>query len=93
VWSIPTEFLCGKSAAAGIAAINMIAMTGGFLGPYWIGLARDLTGDYRRGVMALAIPALIAIALMAGLRRDALRRASVALSHADSLASERLAAE
>jgi ACS family tartrate transporter-like MFS transporter len=93
VWSLPTEFLCGKSAAAGIAAINMIAMTGGFLGPSWIGLARDLTGDYRRGVMALAIPALIAIALMAGLRRDALRRASVALSHADSLASERLAAE
>jgi ACS family tartrate transporter-like MFS transporter len=74
VWSLPTEFLSGKSAAAGIAAVNMIAILGGFLGPYWMGLAADLTGSYHRGLMSLAVPSLIAMLIMEGIRRDALRR-------------------
>lgn len=74
VWSIPTEFLCGRSAAAGIAAVNMIAIVGGFLGPYWMGLAADLTGSYQRGLLTLALPALVAMFIMAGIRHDALRR-------------------
>ncbi len=76
VWSIPTQFLCGRSAAAGIAAINMIAILGGFIGPYWMGLAADLTGDYQRGLLTLAVPSLIAMLIMFGIRRDALRRKS-----------------
>ncbi len=76
VWSIPTEFLCGKSAAAGIAAINMIAILGGFFGPYWMGLAADLTGSYHRGLMSLALPSVVAMLIMFGIRRDALRRAA-----------------
>jgi ACS family tartrate transporter-like MFS transporter len=74
VWSLPTEFLCGRSAATGIAAVNMIAILGGFLGPYWMGLAADLTGSYHRGLMSLAVPSLIAMLIMFGIRRDALRR-------------------
>jgi ACS family tartrate transporter-like MFS transporter len=74
VWSIPTEFLSGKSAAAGSAAVNMIAILGGFVGPYWMGLAVDVTGDYQHGLMTLAVPSLIAMLIMFGIRRDALRR-------------------
>jgi MFS transporter, ACS family, tartrate transporter len=74
VWSIPTEFLCGKSAAAGIAAVNMIAILGGFFGPNWMGLAKDFTGDYQRGLLTLVVPSLIATLIMFGIRRDALRR-------------------
>jgi ACS family tartrate transporter-like MFS transporter len=74
VWSIPTQFLCGKSAAAGIAAINMIAILGGFLGPYWMGLAADLTGGYQRGLLTLVVPSLVAMFIMLGIRRDAQRR-------------------
>ena len=74
VWSIPTQFLCGRSAAAGIAAVNMIAILGGFLGPYWMGVAADLTGGYQRGLLTLVVPSLIAMFLMFGIRRDAMRR-------------------
>ncbi len=58
VWSIPGTFLQGRSAAAGIAAINMIGMIGGFLGPYSMGLAKTWTGSYQPGLVAITIPAL-----------------------------------
>jgi len=62
--SIPSTFLKGKSMAAGIAAMNMVGMLGGFLGPYWMGIAKDLTGDYQRGLLTLTLPALIAAGIV-----------------------------
>lgn len=55
-WTIPSSFLTGKSAAAGIATANTIAIMGGFLGPYWMGLAKDFTGNYKTGLLTLALP-------------------------------------
>ena len=75
VWTIPCSFLAGKSAAAGIAAINMIAIVGGFVGPYWMGLAAELSGSYERGILACAVPVFAAAVLMVGIRRFALRSA------------------
>ncbi len=60
----PGDFLKGDTAAAGLATLNMIGMFGGFLGPYWMGVARDLSGDYRRGLVTLAAPALLAAGIM-----------------------------
>jgi ACS family tartrate transporter-like MFS transporter len=68
LWSLPATFLHGRSAAAGIAAINTISIFGGFLGPYWKGLARDLTGNYQRGLLTMAIPMLAATGIMLYLR-------------------------
>jgi len=62
--SIPAIFLKGRSAASGIAAMNTIGMLGGFLGPYWMGVAKDLTGDYQRGLLTLTVPGFIAAATM-----------------------------
>ena len=64
VWAIPATFLKGRSAAAGIAVINMVAILGGFAGPYWMGRARDLTGNYQRGLLTLAIPAVASAAVI-----------------------------
>jgi ACS family tartrate transporter-like MFS transporter len=64
LWSLPATFLHGRSAAAGIAAINTISIFGGFLGPYWMGLARDVTGNYQRGLLTMAIPMLVATGIM-----------------------------
>jgi hypothetical protein len=50
LWAIPPEFLRGRSAAAGIATINMIAIVGGFVGPYWMGISIDRTGGFQRGI-------------------------------------------
>ena len=57
--ALASSFLHGKSAASGIAAMNTIGILGGFVGPYWMGLARDFTGTYQPGLLTLVIPSLI----------------------------------
>lgn len=72
--SIPPAFLKGRSMAGGIAAMNTVGMIGGFIGPYWMGLARDLTGNYQRGLLTLTIPALMAAAIMLWMRQTSRRQ-------------------
>jgi D-galactonate transporter len=43
-WALPSAFLAGTAAAAGIAAINAFAGLAGFVSPYLIGYLRDVTG-------------------------------------------------
>jgi MFS transporter, ACS family, tartrate transporter len=75
-WAIPTRWLSGAAAAGGIALINSIGNTGGFLGPYLIGLLRTYTGDFRAGVLVLAFAMAVsgAIALMFQERMPATQR-------------------
>jgi ACS family tartrate transporter-like MFS transporter len=70
LWSISTSFLKGRAAAAGIAAMNTIGILGGFVGPYWMGVAKDLTGNDRRGLLTMAVPMLVAGGIMMYLRRQ-----------------------
>jgi D-galactonate transporter len=42
-WSLPTAFLHGVAAAAGIAAINSVGNLAGFISPFLIGAIKDLT--------------------------------------------------
>ena len=53
-WSIPPRLLTGIAAASGIAFINMVGTTGGFVGPYAMGVFRDATGDFSYGILAMA---------------------------------------
>src|SRR6201999_228412 len=50
-WSLPTDFLTGRKAAAGIAAINSIGNLGGFFGPTLIRYAREMTVRFTLGVI------------------------------------------
>ncbi|MGA7106485.1 MAG: MFS transporter [Terracidiphilus sp.] len=72
--SVPTQFLAGRAAAAGIAAMNTITMFSGFIGPYWMGVMKDKTGAYWLGLRGLVIPSLIAAAVMFILTRSLARR-------------------
>jgi len=54
-WSLPTAFLHGAAAAAGIAMINSIGNLAGFVSPYAIGLLKDLTGSTEFGMYMLAV--------------------------------------
>ena len=72
-WAIASSFLTGKSAAAGIATANTIAIVGGFLGPYWMGRAKDFTGNYQSGMLTLAIPAIVGAAIVLVMRRREIR--------------------
>ena len=54
LWSMPTMFLSGPAAAAGIATINSIGNLGGFAGPWAIGWIKDLTGSFLGGLYMVA---------------------------------------
>jgi cyanate permease len=53
-WSLPTAFLAGAGAAAGIAVVNSVGNLAGFVAPYLIGWARDATGSAAMGMYAIA---------------------------------------
>jgi MFS transporter, ACS family, tartrate transporter len=66
-WALPSEFLTGYSAAAGIALINSVGNLGGFVGPYTIGRIATRTGNLYAGLaiagVALFISAILVLLL------------------------------
>jgi ACS family tartrate transporter-like MFS transporter len=72
--AVPMEFLAGRAAAAGIAAMNTITICSGFVGPNWMGVMKDATGNYQAGLRGLLLPSLAAAGLMFALTRS-LKRA------------------
>ena len=61
--------MTGSAAAAGIALINTMASLGGFVGPYAVGLVRDVTGSFAGGLVFLAVLLLLAAGAAVVLRR------------------------
>ena len=72
--AVPMEFLAGRAAAAGLAAMNTITMFSGFIGPYWMGVMKDYTGSYQAGLRGLVLPCLLAAGTMYMLTRSLARR-------------------
>ncbi len=68
-WSLPTRFLTGSAAAAGIALINTMASLGGFVGPSMVGIVREYTGSFAGGLVFLAVLLLLAAGASLALRR------------------------
>jgi len=64
-FAMPPMFLSGTALAAGFAWINSIGNIGGFLGPWWIGVMKDLTGSYSGGLYGLALLSLISAVVCA----------------------------
>ena len=52
-WSVLMARLGGVGAAAGLAFVNTIGLTGGFVGPYAFGLAETATGSPSSGLWVL----------------------------------------
>jgi ACS family tartrate transporter-like MFS transporter len=72
-WALPASFFKGRSAAAGIAAVNTLGIIGGFVGPYWMGIAKDLTGNHQHGLLTLSVPMLAAAGIMLYMRQQSLQ--------------------
>ncbi|NLP61796.1 MFS transporter [Paraburkholderia sacchari] len=53
-WSLPTAWLAGAGAAAGIALINSIGNLAGFLSPYAVGWLKQVTSANDSGMYMLA---------------------------------------
>jgi len=84
--SLPTQFLAGRAAAAGIAAMNTITMFSGFVGPAWMGWMKDATGSYQAGLRGLAFPSLGAAAVMFALTQSLKKRVRIPLVKASEMA-------
>lgn len=73
-WSVPTAFLAGVTAAAGIAMINAIGNLAGFVSPYMIGYLKDMTGrtDVALIVVAsgLILGAMLVALILSNSRRE-----------------------
>jgi D-galactonate transporter len=78
-WTLPTAFLSGAAAAAGIAVINSIGNLAGFAGPFAMGWIKDQTGSYAGGLLLLAALGIMAMGIVLVLGHDeALERAPAA---------------
>jgi ACS family tartrate transporter-like MFS transporter len=64
-WSMPPMFMTGTAAAAAIAWINSIGNLGGFFGPWYVGVIKDWTNSYARGIYGLAFLCLISAVVCA----------------------------
>jgi nitrate/nitrite transporter NarK len=53
-WALPTSFLGGTAAAAGIALINCTGNLGGFFSPAIIGFLKTRTGTLNSGLFLIA---------------------------------------
>jgi len=72
-WSMPTAFLAGTGAAAGIALINSLGNLAGFVAPFAVGWLKDLTSSTNSGMYLLAVSmvagALLTLSVPAALLR------------------------
>ena len=68
-FSMPTRFLTGAAAAAGIALVVTIANVGGFIGPTLMGAMKERFGTHGPAFMLLAACAIVAAFLALRLRR------------------------
>jgi MFS transporter, ACS family, tartrate transporter len=69
-WTLPTTFLAGTAAAAGLALINSLGNLAGYVGPQVVAWLTGGSGNYSPALLALGVsmltPAVVVIALRAG---------------------------
>lgn len=69
-WAVPTALLSGAAAAAGIAWINSVGNLAGYVGPYAIGLVRDLFHAMPAGFLLLAVSSLASALIVLTMMRS-----------------------
>jgi MFS transporter, ACS family, tartrate transporter len=67
-WALPTAFLSESAAAACMGLINSVGGLGGFVGPYFVGFLRNLTGSFTFSMVFMIIALFISAALVLTLR-------------------------
>jgi len=70
-WALPSGFLTGFSAAAGIALINSVGNLAGFVGPYAIGTISKTTGTLYAGLAVAGVFMFAAAILVLRLPKSA----------------------
>ena len=73
-WSLPTSFLGGAAAAAGIAVINSVGNLAGFVSPFMIGAIKDATGSIQLPMYVLAVVLVLGAAAVLTTRKSVVNR-------------------
>ena len=83
-WSLPTAYLSGAAASAGIAWINSVGNLGGFVSPFLVGRISDLTHSMSLALLFVAFCCWISAILVATLfkKRFASVHTAAASTHA-----------
>lgn len=63
-YAIPMAYFPQKAAAGGLALINCIGLTGGFVSPFFLGWIRTLTGSLTPGLWAIAGLMMFGVAIL-----------------------------
>lgn len=58
-WSLPTAYLTGTAASAGIAWINSVGNLAGYVSPFLVGKTRDVTHSMTLALLLLSLSALV----------------------------------
>ncbi len=69
-WTLPTAFLSGAPAAAGIAVVNAIGNLSGFVGPFVVGWLKDRTGGFAAGLLVIAACGIVGMVIVLALGHD-----------------------
>ncbi|MBU3863702.1 MFS transporter [Streptomyces sp. 4503] len=73
-WSLPTAFLGGTAAAAGLAMINSVGNLAGFVSPYMIGALKDATGSASIPMHVLALSLIVGAAAVLTTKKHIVNR-------------------
>jgi MFS family permease len=73
-WALPTSFLGGGAAAAGIALINCTGNLGGFVSPAIIGYLKTLTGTLNSGLFLVSGCLLVSSILILAVPKNLVNR-------------------
>lgn len=73
-WSLPTAFLGGTAAAAGLALINSVGNLAGFVSPYMIGGLKDATGSTSIPMYVLALSLVVGAAAVLTTKKHVVNR-------------------
>ncbi|KXX61730.1 MFS transporter [Rhodococcus sp. LB1] len=68
LFTYPATRLSGKALAAGLAFVNTIGLTGGFVGPYVMGFVEEATGSKLNGLWFVAGMCTVGALLTLGLK-------------------------
>jgi len=69
-WAAAADFLSGRGAIAGLAVISSIGSLGGFVGPYLVGITRQMSGGFSLSLYVLAASGIVCIGLSALLKNE-----------------------
>lgn len=88
-WAVAMSRMSGLLAAAGLAFINMLGITGAFVGPYAYGRIEESTGSlfapYYTIVAVACVGVALVVALAAAIRRETRHSEAALVADGDSV--------